>query len=65
MEDNFSTDQEAGNGMVWGRFKHIYIYCVLYFYYYNISSTSDHQALVPEAGDPGTEATLLILPTAL
>ena len=33
--------------------------------YYNISSTSDHQALVPEAGDPGTEATLLILPTAL
>ena len=29
-----------------------YIYCILYFYYYYISSTSDHQALDPEAGDP-------------
>ena len=28
------------------------IYCALYFYYYYISSTSDHQALDPGAGDP-------------
>ena len=26
-----------------------YIYCALYFYYYYISSTSDHQALDPGA----------------
>ena len=24
-----------------------YVYCVLYFYYYSINSTSDHQALDP------------------
>ena len=29
-----------------------YIYRALYFYDYCISSTSDHQALEPEAGDP-------------
>ena len=29
-----------------------YLYRVLYFYYYYINSTSDHQALVPEVGDP-------------
>ena len=29
-----------------------YIYCVLYFNYYYISSTSDHQALDPGVGDP-------------
>ena len=28
-----------------------YIYCALYFYYYYISSTSDHQGLDPEVGD--------------
>ena len=26
-----------------------YIYCALYFYFYYISSTSDHQALDPRA----------------
>ena len=29
-----------------------YTYCALYFYYYYIDSTPDHQALDPEAGDP-------------
>ena len=29
-----------------------YIYRALYFYYYYISSTSDHQALDLEVGDP-------------
>ena len=28
-----------------------YIYYALYFYYYHISSTSDHQALDPEVGE--------------
>ena len=32
--------------MVW--FQAHYIYCALYFCYYYISSTSDHQALDPE-----------------
>ena len=34
----------------WGGYMIIqmhYIYCVLYFYYYFLSSTSDHQALDP------------------
>ena len=26
-----------------------YIYCAIYFYYYYISSTSDHKALVPQS----------------
>ena len=29
-----------------------YIDCALYFYYYYISSTSDHQALDPEGWGP-------------
>ena len=35
---------------IWGGYVMIqmhYIYCVLYFYYYFLSSTSDHQALDP------------------
>ena len=32
-----------------------YIYCALYFYYFCISSTSDHY---PEVGDPGTREPL-------
>ena len=45
MEDKFSTDQgeEDGHGMIQVH----YIFCTLYFYYYYISSTSDHQALDP------------------
>ena len=29
-----------------------YIYCALYFYYYYVTSASDHQALDPEDWDP-------------
>ena len=50
-EDDFSMD-----GLGVGRFGMIhahYIYCALYFYYYYISSISDHQAL-----DPGGWGTL-------
>ena len=45
VEDNFSMDQgeEDGHGMIQVH----YIYCTLYFSYYYISSTSDHQALDP------------------
>ena len=46
MEDSFSTDGGWGDG-----FRMIqvhYIYCALYFYYYYISSTSDHQAFDPK-----------------
>ena len=41
--------QEGGFRMI----QAYYIYCALYFCYYHISSTSDHQALltIPEAGD--------------
>ena len=42
--------EEDGLGMIQG----CYIYCALYFYYYYISSTSDHQAL--DAGGWGTPA---------
>ena len=42
MEDDFSTDGGwDGLGMIQVR----YIYCVLYFSYYYIGSTSGHQAL--------------------
>ena len=44
VEDNFSIDPKG----VRGGFRMIqaqYIYCALDFYYYYISSTSDHQAL--------------------
>ena len=40
VEDDFRMIQEN------------YIYCTLYFYYYYISSTSDHQAL--DTGKLGT-----------
>ena len=30
----------------------LYIYCALHFYYYYISSTSDHQALAPRSWGP-------------
>ena len=36
--------------MVW--FQAHYIYCALYFYYYYISSTSDHQALELRGSEP-------------
>ena len=34
MEDNFSTDQDVGDGF--GTFQAHCIYCALYFYYYYI-----------------------------
>ena len=40
---------EGGNGF--RMIQEHYMYCALYFYYYSISSTSDHQALDP--GDWG------------
>ena len=49
VEDNFH-----GTGRVRHGFRMVqvhYIYCALYFYYYNISSTSDHQALDPGGWD--------------
>ena len=49
MEDNFSTDRgEDGFRMI----QVLYAYWALYFYYYRISCTSDHQALDPETEDP-------------
>ena len=50
MEDNFPTDPGVGDG-----FRMIqvhYIYRALYFYYYYINSTSDHQALDPGGWGP-------------
>ena len=44
MEDNFSMGQGAG-GVGFRMIQVHYMYCALYFYYYQISSTSDHQAL--------------------
>ena len=46
MEDNFSMDQGGGKECFQNNLN-TYIYCELYFYYYYISSTSDHQALDP------------------
>ena len=43
MEDNFSMDWGQGDGF--GMIQAHYIYCALYFCYYYISSTSDHQEL--------------------
>ena len=49
-EDNFSMDW-VGGGVGWDNSSH-YIYCALCFYYYYISSTSDHQALDPRGWGP-------------
>ena len=54
MKDHLSTDQGWRDG-----FRVIqvhYIYCVLSFYYYYLSSTSDHQT--PEVEDPCSKRTL-------
>ena len=45
VEDNFSTDRGREDGF--GMMQAHYIYCALYFYYYYISSASDHPALGP------------------
>ena len=41
----------GGGGFGWDNSSH-YIYCALCFYYYYISSTSDHQALDPRGWGP-------------
>ena len=50
MEDGFSKDRGWGGGF--GMIQARYIYCALYFCYYYISPTSDHQALDPGGGGP-------------
>ena len=53
VEGNFPTElgrERGGDGSRMIQVHHGY--CVLYFYHYNISSTSDHQALIPEVGGP-------------
>ena len=50
-KDNFSMDGWGRDGF--GMIKVHYMYCVLNFYYYSISSTSGHQALGP--GNPCAE----------
>ena len=50
MEDNFSVGLGTGDGL--GIIQVHCIYCVLYFYYYSISSSSDHQALDLEDQGP-------------
>ena len=50
VKGNLSTDEGLGNGF---RMIQVHsIYCVLYFYYYYINSTSDHQALDPGGWRP-------------
>ena len=51
MEDSFSTDRGEGEDGL-GMIQTHYIYCILYFYYHYISSTSDHQASDPEGWGP-------------
>ena len=54
VEDNFFT--HGGMGWRWFRdHSSHYIYCALYFYYHDISSTSDYQAL-----DPGNWVNYLV-----
>ena len=43
VEDSFSTDWGRGDGL--RKIQAHYICCALYFYYDDISSTVDHQAL--------------------
>ena len=50
IADKFSTDQVGMGGV--GMIQVHYIYCALYFCYYYISSTSDHQASDPRGWGP-------------
>ena len=51
MQVNVSADP-GGDGF--GMTQACYIYCAFHFYYYYISSTSDHQALDPRGWGPLT-----------
>ena len=53
-EDRFSTDQGWGDGV--GMTHSHCIYCALYFYYY-ISSSSDHRLLDPRGWGPLLQGT--------
>ena len=49
----FSVDQSVGEmALGGGVIQALYVYCVRYFYYYYISSTSGHQALDPRGWEP-------------
>ena len=50
MKDCFLTDSGGENSV--GMIQVHYIYYALYFYYYHISSTSDHEALDPGGWGP-------------
>ena len=50
VEDNISMDQ--GGGWFGDDSNSHYIYCALYFSYYYIRFTSDHQALDPRGWGP-------------
>ena len=50
MEDNFSPEGGRGDGSAASQ-EH-YIDCAFNFYYYYITSTSDHQTSGPKVGDP-------------
>ena len=54
VEDNFSADPggAGGRGDGFRVIQACYPYCGLYFYYYYISSTSEHQALDPGSWRP-------------
>ena len=46
------SSHRLGGGDSFRMIQAYYTYCVLYFYYYDISSTSDHQALDPGGWGP-------------
>ena len=50
VEDNFSMDWSGRDGF--RMIQEHYIYCALYFYYYYISSISDHLELDPIGWGP-------------
>lgn len=62
MEDEIFQFDREGDG-----FKMIQVYCILVFYFaiYYISSTSDHQALDPEAGDPELKSAAQLMSQAM
>ena len=53
VEDNFPTELGRERGRDGFRMVQVHhVYRTLHFYHYYISSTSDHQALIPEVGVP-------------
>ena len=58
MEDNFFTGVGGWGGI--GVIHLHYIDCALYFYYYYISPTSDHQASDPRVGVPSEDLVCIL-----